>query len=66
MFCHPNWKAVESAFKKIFEQNQERAASICVYHRGIKVVDLWNGNADKSKPMESNTIVKKSLSYQKI
>lgn len=56
-FCDPNFKPVEAAFKRIFEFHGEKAASVCVYHRGFKVVDLWNGIADRSKPMDSNTLV---------
>jgi CubicO group peptidase (beta-lactamase class C family) len=40
------WEAVEAAFRDNFERGEEGGASAAVYHRGVKVVDLWGGSFD--------------------
>ena len=40
------WEPVEAAFRLNFELGEEGGASAAVYHRGIKVVDLWGGSFD--------------------
>lgn len=42
----PGWEAVEAAFRDNFERGEEGGASAAVYHRGVKVVDLWGGSFD--------------------
>ncbi|MEM6581399.1 MAG: serine hydrolase domain-containing protein [Pseudomonadota bacterium] len=56
---NPNFRLVEEAFLKNFEQGQELGAAVCVYHKGDKVVDLWAGSrdADQSQPWSEDTIV---------
>ena len=40
------WEAVETAFRKNFEQGEEVGASVAVYHRNRQVVHLWGGSFD--------------------
>ena len=49
---------VGDAFAENFERRGEVGASVCVYHKGQKVVDLWGGHKDEAKtePWEENTI----------
>lgn len=42
------WEPVEAAFRQNFELGEENGASVSVYHRGSKVVDLWGGSFDGS------------------
>jgi len=42
------WESVEAAFRQNFELGEETGASVAVYHRGEKVVDLWGGTFDDS------------------
>lgn len=48
-----------AAFNQNFVENQEYGASVCVYHRGAKVVDIWAGLKDRSnsEPWHSDTLV---------
>ena len=40
------WEPVEAAFHENFESGEEVGASVAIYHRGVKVVDLWGGSFD--------------------
>lgn len=44
------WESVETAFRANFEQGEEVGASVAVYHRGTKVIDLWGGSFDRDDP----------------
>ena len=46
-FVHPRFEAVRTAFHENFSLHGELGASVCMYHRGEKVVDLWGGFADR-------------------
>jgi CubicO group peptidase (beta-lactamase class C family) len=42
----PGFEPLAAQFARSFAQGEEIGASLCVYHRGEKVVDLWGGLAD--------------------
>lgn len=42
----PGFAPVHAAFERLFREGHEIGASIAVYHRGQRVVDLWGGVAD--------------------
>ena len=37
------FEAVRDAFRENFSRRRELGGACCVYHRGVKVVDLWGG-----------------------
>jgi len=55
----PGWGAVRDAFVANFAERDEVGASVCVYHHGVPVVDLWGGIADPatSRPWTRDSIV---------
>lgn len=57
-FVEPGFSAVSEAFAANFHEHGEIGAAVCVYHRGLPVVDLWGGVADRSagRPWERDTI----------
>lgn len=42
----PGWESVADAFRANFQAGTEVGAACSVYHRGVKVVDLWGGFRD--------------------
>ncbi len=42
----PGFEAVRDAFAANFRKGLERNAQLCVYHRGVCVVDLWGVNLE--------------------
>jgi CubicO group peptidase (beta-lactamase class C family) len=40
---------VGDAFAENFERRDEVGASVCVFHKGEKVVDLWGGHTDETR-----------------
>lgn len=42
----PNFAEVATAFRRLLPAKGHAGASVCVYHRGQKVVDLWGGTTD--------------------
>eukprot|EP00928_Gymnodinium_smaydae_P085129 TRINITY_DN6845_c0_g2_i1.p1 TRINITY_DN6845_c0_g2~~TRINITY_DN6845_c0_g2_i1.p1 ORF type:complete len:565 (+),score=58.41 TRINITY_DN6845_c0_g2_i1:170-1696(+) len=42
----PGFEAVRAAFQTNFEKGLERDAQLCIYHRGVRVVDLWGSSAE--------------------
>lgn len=42
----PRFSAVAEVFAQVVGKGQDRGAALCVYHRGVPVVDLWAGTAD--------------------
>lgn len=55
----PGFERVKDAFAVNFEHNGEVGAACSVYHRGVKVVDLWGGVADQEsgRPWTEDSIV---------
>jgi len=54
----PGFEAVAETFARHFRERRELGAAFCAYHRGVKVVDLWGGLADRQRglPWEENTL----------
>ena len=57
-FVAPGWEPVKAAFEKNFELGEELGASAAVYHRGVKVVDVWGGSFDltSERPYDDSTL----------
>ncbi len=59
-FCHPDYRAIETAFLAGFNEGLEVGSSIAVMRHGEPVVDLWAGFRDfetRTRPWEEDTIV---------
>lgn len=58
-FVHPRFEAVRRAFYENFTLRGEVGASVCMYHEGEKVVDLWGGFVDlkAATPWQANDLV---------
>ena len=54
----PRFSAVAEAFSRVVGKGDDRGAALCVYHRGVPVVDIWAGTADVKtrRPWNENTI----------
>lgn len=56
-FVTPGWEPVEAAFRNNFDAGEEVGASVSIYHRGTKVVDLWGGSFDGGdQPYDDTTL----------
>ena len=57
-FVAPGWEPVKAAFEKNFELGEEVGASAAVYHRGVRVVDIWGGSFDATndRPYDDSTL----------
>lgn len=55
----PGFEAVRDAFAQNFTLRHELGGACCVYHRGVKVVDLWGGvrNPVTRDPWAEDTLV---------
>ena len=55
----PGFERVREAFAANFENHGEVGAAFSLYHRGVKVVDLWGGVADPEtgRPWAEDSIV---------
>lgn len=53
------WEGVRAAFTRNFAERPERSASLCVFHRGERVVDLAGGWFDttRSRPFAHDDLV---------
>lgn len=53
------FEPVRDAFAENFSRRQELGGACCVYHRGEKVVDLWDGVRNKAtgEPWQEDTMV---------
>ncbi len=56
--CAPGWERVRDEFVQNFRARGELGAAVCVFHRGVKVVDLWGGYRDRDAqaPWERDTV----------
>lgn len=56
--CDARFEPVRRAFVENFRARGEVGASVCVWHRGRPVVDLWGGLADReqSRPWEPDSM----------
>jgi CubicO group peptidase (beta-lactamase class C family) len=57
--CHKNFHPVKAAFAANFSNGDEVGAAVCIFHKGVKVVDLWAGqkNTKTNEPWEEDTMV---------
>jgi CubicO group peptidase (beta-lactamase class C family) len=57
-FFEPRFDRVRDAFVRNFAERDEVGASVCVYHRGRPVVDLWGGVVDRDTqaPWQRDTL----------
>ena len=55
----PGFEPVRDAFAQNFARRRELGGACCVYHRGVKVVDLWGGvrNKQTGEPWNEDTMV---------
>jgi CubicO group peptidase (beta-lactamase class C family) len=55
----PGFEPVREAFARNFASRHELGGACCVYHRGVKVVDLWGGvrNKQTGEPWNEDTMV---------
>eukprot|EP00095_Tigriopus_kingsejongensis_P008027 maker-scaffold630_size122347-snap-gene-0.10 protein:Tk08027 transcript:maker-scaffold630_size122347-snap-gene-0.10-mRNA-1 annotation:"esterase" len=37
----PGWEPIRAQFEQHFKDGAEEHAQVCIYHKGVKVVDLW-------------------------
>ena len=56
--CKEHFEHVYQVFYDNFKFRGELGASVCIWHKGEKVVDLWGGFQDpeKTSPWEENTL----------
>lgn len=56
--CDSRFELVRREFERNFAERDEVGASVCIFHDGRKVVDLWGGLADPTtgKPWIEDTI----------
>lgn len=45
----PGFEPVAEAFAANFTDNDEIGAAVCLYHRGVPVVDIWGGLSDRDR-----------------
>jgi CubicO group peptidase (beta-lactamase class C family) len=57
-FCDDRLRSVREAFEQNFLDGLEVGASLCVTHRGERVLDLWAGHRDPQRdvPWEEDTL----------
>ncbi len=57
-FAEAGFEPVADAFRANFVEHGDIGAAVCVYHRGVPVVDLWGGLADReaARPWEQDTL----------
>ncbi|MBO3276364.1 serine hydrolase domain-containing protein [Pseudomonas schmalbachii] len=57
--CHEAFTPVADAFARLFDNNQERGAALCIQVGGEVVVDLWAGRAGReaSQEWQADTIL---------
>lgn len=60
-YVNPGFTAVADAFRRNLPVDVQGGAALCVYHRGIPVVDIWAGSSDQQgTPWAADTL---SLSF---
>lgn len=58
---HPDFAGVARTLLRIVPRQGPGGAAVCVYHKGVKVVDIWGGTRDAAgNPWEEDTL---SLSF---
>jgi len=60
-YIHPDFWSVARLFKTLVPDSGPGGAALCIYHRGVRVVDLWGGTIDlEGTPWSPDTV---SMSY---
>jgi len=60
-YVNPDFTAVADAFWRTLPVNAPGGAALCVYHRGVPVLDIWGGTRDRQgSPWTADTL---SLSF---
>lgn len=60
-YVNPDFTAVADAFWRTLPENAPGGAALCVYHRGVPVLDVWGGTRDRQgSPWTADTL---SLSF---
>lgn len=55
---HPDFGQVAESLIKMLPKRTPGGASVCIYHQGEKVVDIWGGTRDRDgNPWQEDTIV---------
>jgi CubicO group peptidase (beta-lactamase class C family) len=54
--CSPEFQSVRHALERNFAHGGEQGAACCIYHRGVKVVDLWGGQRSPGNPWNEDTL----------
>src|SRR5437868_5584466 len=56
-YVHDDFRPVAEALVSQLNRKNAGGASVCVYHRGIPVVDVWSGTRNSAgDPWESSTM----------
>jgi CubicO group peptidase (beta-lactamase class C family) len=57
--CQKKFFPVRTVFEDNFNKNDEIGAGLCLYHKGIKVIDIWAGykNLERKEPWTEDTMV---------
>lgn len=58
-YLSPNLSPLLDAFVENFREHGELGCTVCVYHRGVKVAELWGGYRDLAKqiPWTRDTLI---------
>ena len=58
-YTHKDYIQIAESFSKNFELHGEIGASLCIYHKNEKVIDIWGGHKDlkKNKIWDEDTVV---------
>lgn len=60
-YVNPDFTAVADAFQRTLPAHAPGGAALCVYHRGVPVLDIWDGTRDRQgTPWTADTL---SLSF---
>lgn len=60
-YVNPDFTAVADAFRRTLPESSPGGAALCVYHRGVPVLDIWGGVRDRQgTPWAADTL---SLSF---
>lgn len=54
--CSAEFASVRAAFEDNFTERGEQGAACCIYHCGVKVVDLWGGERAPGKAWQEDTL----------
>jgi CubicO group peptidase (beta-lactamase class C family) len=61
--CEPAFEPVRHAFARIAAEEPGLSAQLCIYHRGVQVVDLWTGPEVSGDSLTAVYSVSKGAAY---